>query len=97
MSGAASSSTTSRLHVLPQKSVNQRPTTALLSSSLDMVNSSLTVVERGKRDRLPLSEQYWRQQSAAPRFLLQYSINRHAACGGNGFSRVVRKRRRQDA
>src|SRR5690349_20550120 len=32
MSGAAISSTTLRFQVLPQKSVNQRPTTALLSS-----------------------------------------------------------------
>src|ERR1700730_6127274 len=37
MSGAASSSTMPRLQVLPQKSVNQRPTMALLSSSLDMM------------------------------------------------------------
>ena len=36
MSGAASSSTTLSLQVSPQNSVNQRPTRALLSSSLDM-------------------------------------------------------------
>jgi hypothetical protein len=36
MSGAASSSTIFRLQVAPQKSVNQRPTIALLSSSFDM-------------------------------------------------------------
>src|SRR5260370_11126325 len=35
MSGAASSSTTLSLQVSPQNSVNQRPTRALLSSSLD--------------------------------------------------------------
>src|SRR5260370_29047255 len=34
MSGVAISSTTARLTFLPQNSVNQRPTTALLSSSL---------------------------------------------------------------
>ena len=34
MSGAASSSTMPSLQVLPQKSVNQRPTTALLSSCI---------------------------------------------------------------
>src|SRR6266851_1672744 len=34
MSGAASSSTTPRLQVLPQNSVNHRPTMALLSSAL---------------------------------------------------------------
>src|SRR5262245_61469268 len=36
ISGAAISSTTPRLTVLPQNSVNQRPTTALLSASLRM-------------------------------------------------------------
>src|SRR5689334_10690461 len=36
MSGAAISSTTPRLTLLPQNSVNHRPTTALLSSSLLM-------------------------------------------------------------
>src|SRR6202011_4603690 len=73
MSGAASSSTVSRLQVLPQKSVNQRPTMALLSSSLDMVNSSLTVVETEKQDRLSLPEQYRGKQSTTPRFLPCYS------------------------
>src|SRR5471032_3518353 len=73
MSGAASSSTMSRLQVLTQKSVNQRPTMALLSSSLDMVNSSLTVVEEERHDRLSLPEQYRRGQSDTPRFLRQYS------------------------
>src|SRR5262249_11768353 len=34
MSGAAISSTTARLTLLPQKSVNQRPTTALLAACL---------------------------------------------------------------
>src|ERR1700681_2674638 len=38
MSGAASSSTMPRLHVSPQKSVNQRPTMALLSLTLDMID-----------------------------------------------------------
>src|SRR5260221_7422764 len=36
MSGAAMASTTARLQVSPQNSVNQRPTTALLSSCLLM-------------------------------------------------------------
>src|SRR4029077_1612613 len=36
MSGAASSSTMSSLQVFPQKSVNQRPTMALLSFSFDI-------------------------------------------------------------
>jgi hypothetical protein len=49
-----------------------------------MVNSSLTVVEREMHDRPSLPEQYWREQSAAPRFLLQYSKNRHAACDDYG-------------
>src|SRR5687768_17096997 len=40
MSGAASSSTMAALYSLPQKCVNQRPTMALLSSSLDMMLSS---------------------------------------------------------
>src|SRR5471032_1071681 len=81
MSGAASSSTMSRLQVLPQKSVNQRPTIALLSSSLDMVNSSMTVVEEERRVRLSLPEPYRRMRSHAPRFLRQYSKNCHAECG----------------
>src|ERR1700675_2935384 len=80
-SGAASSSTMSRLQVLPQKSVNQRPTIALLSSSLDMVDASLSVVEEEQRDRISLPEQYRRKQSVAPRFLRLYSKNCHAACG----------------
>jgi hypothetical protein len=46
-----------------------------------MVSSSLTVVEREMHDRPSLHEQYWREQSAAPRFLLHYSKNRHAGCG----------------
>src|ERR1700730_6250943 len=37
MSGAASSSTIPRSHVSPQNLVNQRPTMALFSSSLDML------------------------------------------------------------
>src|SRR5471030_3219828 len=81
MSGAASSSTMSRLQVLPQKSVNQRPTIALLSSSLDMVNSSMTVLEEERHDRLSLPEPYRRRHSNAPRFLRQYSKNSHAECG----------------
>src|SRR5882762_2534809 len=52
---------------------------ALLSSSLDMVNSSLTVVEEEQRDRLSLPEQYRCKQSVAPRFLRLYSKNCHAA------------------
>src|SRR3984957_10313968 len=39
MSGAAISSITPRLKLLPQNSVNHRPTTALLSSSLLIANS----------------------------------------------------------
>src|SRR5260370_40497642 len=39
MSVAASSSTIPRLQVLPQKSVNHRPTIALLSSSFDTIAS----------------------------------------------------------
>src|ERR1700738_3206315 len=39
MAGAASSSTIPRLQVLPQKSVNHRPTMALLSSSFDTIIS----------------------------------------------------------
>src|SRR5258707_3471071 len=38
MLGAANSSTIPRLHFSPQKSVNQRPTMALLSLSLDMID-----------------------------------------------------------
>src|SRR5580698_9870493 len=83
MSGAASSSTMSRLHALPQKSVNQRPTMALLSSSLDMVNSSLTVVETEKQDRLSLSEQYRGKQSTAPRFLAVLLENPPRNCGAS--------------
>src|SRR5437764_6695385 len=51
MSGAASSSTMPRLQVLPQKSVNQRPTVALLSSSFDMMVLLLScrLAERCKR------------------------------------------------
>src|SRR3954467_15153004 len=43
MSGAAISSTTHRLQIFPQKSVNQRPTTALLSSCKLM--ECLSIVE----------------------------------------------------
>jgi hypothetical protein len=49
-----------------------------------MANSSLTVVEREKHDRLSLPEQYRRKQSAAPGFLLKYSKRRHAALGDDG-------------
>jgi hypothetical protein len=38
-----------------------------------MVNSSLTVVEKEKHDRLSLPEQYRGKQSTAPRFLPYYS------------------------
>src|ERR1700722_427146 len=54
MSGAAISSTTPRLHVLPQKSVNQRPTTALLSCSFDIL-ISLFMVEDGEGNGLRIS------------------------------------------
>jgi len=43
IAGVASSSTIPRLQILPQKSVNQRSTVALLSS-LDMMNSIQVVV-----------------------------------------------------
>src|ERR1700756_1801854 len=89
MSGAASSSTTSRLQVLPQKSVNQRPTMALLSSSLDMLNSSLTVLEREMHDRLSQFEQYRRKPSAAPHFLLSYSNQRYEARGDESHDGVT--------
>jgi hypothetical protein len=46
ISGAASSSTMSRLQVLPQKSVNHRPTMALFSSSLLIRMSFLAASER---------------------------------------------------
>src|ERR1043165_1942986 len=57
MSGAASSSTIAGLYSLPQKCVNQRPTTALLSSSLDMIDLlalqwAAPVCERGGRATL---------------------------------------------
>src|SRR5882762_5991874 len=44
MSGAAISSTMRRSHFSPQKLVNQRPTTALLSSSFDMFDSLLILI-----------------------------------------------------
>jgi len=47
----------------------------LLSSSLDMMSSSLTVVEEERRDRLSLPQQYRRKHSDTPRFLRQYSKN----------------------
>src|ERR1700741_3381126 len=50
MSGAAISSTISRLQVLPQKSVNHRPTTALLSDSLLMLNSECVVASSNALD-----------------------------------------------
>src|SRR5689334_14825245 len=50
MSGAATSSTTARSHVSPQKSVNQRPTIALLSSSL-LIWSPFDVSKRGPPNR----------------------------------------------
>src|ERR1700704_5848718 len=49
--GADSSSTMRRLHVSPQKSVNQRPTMALLSLSLDMIDHFL-FSDGGKRPPL---------------------------------------------
>src|ERR1700730_6866377 len=51
MLGAASSSTIPRLHVSPQKSVNQRPTMALLALSLDMIDHFL-FSDCGKRPPL---------------------------------------------
>src|SRR4029077_18571454 len=68
MSGAAISSTMPRLQVLPQKSVNQRPTMALLSSSFDMMNSFGGC---GKRSTITSLPEPWRRASrAALRFLL---------------------------
>src|SRR6202035_580647 len=49
--GAASSSTILRLQVVPQKSVNQRPTIALLSCSLVIVNSFCDGDRHTKLDR----------------------------------------------
>src|SRR5450756_156214 len=48
MSGAASSSTTFGFHGLPQNSVNQRPTTTLLSSCMVMV--VITFIHRHSED-----------------------------------------------
>src|SRR6476661_7380732 len=51
MLGAASSSTMPRLHFSPQKSVNQRPTMALFSLSLDMMIHFLVCDGRRRPDR----------------------------------------------
>src|SRR5471032_86427 len=51
MSGAASSSTIPGFQVLPQNSMNQRPTTALFSCSLDMMNSFIAAVTIGPRHK----------------------------------------------
>src|ERR1700692_1959926 len=50
ISGAASSSTIFRLQLFPQKSVNQRPTIALLSLSFDMMIAPVFVVLSPIRD-----------------------------------------------
>src|ERR1700692_1145508 len=50
ISGAARSSTIFRLQVFPQKSVNQRPTIALLSLSFDMMIAPVFVVLSPIRD-----------------------------------------------
>src|SRR6516225_2187567 len=68
MLGAASSSTTPRLHVLPQKSVNQRPTIALFSLSLDMIDPPS--VSRWKAARL-------RSREAEPDRYLDPGRRRH--------------------
>jgi len=49
--GAAISSTTARFRSLPQNSVNQRPTTALLSSSLLMEINPLALSSEDHRSR----------------------------------------------
>jgi hypothetical protein len=54
---------------------------ALLSSSLDMVNSSLTLVETEKQDRLSLPEQYRGKQSTARPFLAVLLENPPCNCG----------------
>src|SRR5678815_4247404 len=75
MSGAASSSTMPRLQVLPQKSVNQRPTMALLSSSLDMANSSSVGIDEEMRVASPL-ERYRDESPSALRFLRRNEATR---------------------
>src|ERR1700752_547477 len=50
MSGAASSSTMLGFHVSPQNSVNQRPTMALLSCSLDMLHPFASPVLKSPAD-----------------------------------------------
>src|SRR6266700_3301416 len=58
MSGAASSSTIPRSHVLPQNLVNQRPTMALFSSSLDMLHLLFCCVV-SPDDRVDRRERFW--------------------------------------
>ena len=65
--GATISSTISRLHILPQKAVNQRPTMALLSLSLDILNSSIGCIDERKAATRPLSQQYPGERSEALR------------------------------
>src|SRR6201992_2426313 len=66
MSGAASSSTIFRLQVSLQKSVNQRQTMALLSSSFDMFFLSLCLLPFVRSIELPVSTLDKRRRGGAP-------------------------------
>src|SRR5215831_3053323 len=63
MSGAASSSMTARLQGLPQNSLNQRPTTALFSSSFDIVRLLEVVVASNANLRSVTTRRYPRAAS----------------------------------
>src|ERR1700677_116429 len=69
MSGAPISSTTARFTLLPQNSVNQRPTMALLSSCLLMKMDPLCSEDHRSRSLILSANDYALRARATPRFL----------------------------